>query len=53
MPNTRKRTADIAIASSKKQKTSPGAKKNLPDVKVDEGFSEDGKLTDIRLDTGS
>lgn len=53
MPNTRKRAADIAVASSKKQKTGTGAKKNLPDVKVDEGFSEDGKPTDTRVDTGN
>ncbi|KAJ9657516.1 hypothetical protein H2198_004277 [Neophaeococcomyces mojaviensis] len=43
MPTTRKRTAAQADAN-KKQKTQTGAKQTQPEVKVDEGFSEDAKV---------
>ena len=44
MPSTtRKRTGGGTAAGTKKQKTSTGAKKNAPEVKVDEGFDEDSK----------
>lgn len=44
MPATRKRTGGGTTAGTKKQKTATGAKKNLPNVKVDEGFTEDAKV---------
>ena len=45
MPATRKRAAATGTGGTKKQKTSATtAKKNQPNVKVDDGFYEDGEL---------
>lgn len=44
MPATRKRTGGGTTAGTKKQKTATGTKKNLPTVKVDDGFSEVAKV---------
>lgn len=44
MPATRKRSGAGTTAGTKKQKTSGGAKKNQPEVKVDEGFHESGNV---------
>lgn len=42
MPTTRKRTGATNATGTKKQKTNTGQKKSQPEVKVDEGFNEDG-----------
>lgn len=44
MPTTRKRAGAGTTAGTKKQKTPAGAKKNKPEVKVDEGFNESGNV---------
>lgn len=45
MPATRKRTGAGTSAGTKKQKTAVGAQKSRPEVKVDEGFNENGNIS--------
>lgn len=44
MPATRKRSGAGTTAGTKKQKTPGGAKKNKPEVKLDDGFSGSSKV---------